>query len=186
MESNCGIPQRGRIVLVIGPMCAGKTSDLLRRARRHRVGKKRVLIVNPKCNNRGDALKVSTHNKDSEDAVVVERLSEVWLKQDDFDVFAVDEGQFVPDLVDECDRLANAGKVVIVSGLSGDYKRAPFPTIAELIPRADEVHFLKAVCTVCGEEAPFSKLLNSEGMGADSVKIGGLETYEPRCRECWN
>ena len=184
-EKNVSKPKKGKIILIIGPMCAGKTSELLRIARRFRVRKMRVMLVNPACNTRDDVLRVSTHNKDSESAVSVNLLSEVWLHEEAFDVLAVDEGQFIPDLATECDRLADAGKIVIVSGLSGTFDRVPFPTIESLSSRAEDILHFKAVCVVCGEDAAFSKLLDTSGVGADSVKIGGPDLYEPRCRNCW-
>lgn len=43
-----------------------------------------------------------------------------------FDVVSIDEGQFFPDVVEFAERCANAGKVVIIAALDGDFRRKPF------------------------------------------------------------
>lgn len=55
------------------------------------------------------------------------------------DVIGVDEGQFYPDLLEVVQRLADAGKKVIVSALDGDFRRKPFGDVLQLVPLADSV-----------------------------------------------
>ena len=45
---------------------------------------------------------------------------------------------------------------MIVSALDGDFMRRPFGKIHELIPLADEVLKLTAICKDCGDDAPFT------------------------------
>lgn len=175
----------GHIELILGPMFAGKSTELLRRARRYGHAKQRVLLVKPACDTRYGALRVSTHDMQSQDAVPLETLGAVWERRDEFDVLAVDEGQFFPDLAAACVRLADDGKIVVVSGLSGTFERVPFPQVAALTAHAEHVDLLLAVCD-CGKDAPFSCLLCRDGVGADSVKIGGKGDYAAVCRACWN
>ena len=42
-------------------------------------------------------------------------------------------------------------KNVIVAGLDGDFKRNPFGDILKLIPHAEKVSKLSALCTICGD-----------------------------------
>jgi hypothetical protein len=101
------------------------------------------------------------------------KLADVQLH--DIDVVGIDEGQFVSvsclcasfirqfvDLVDECERLANLGKVVIVAALDGDYRREAFTQIAQLIPKAEVLHKLQAVCMHCYKDAAFTKRITGE------------------------
>lgn len=81
-----------------------------------------------------------------------------------YDVIAIDEGQFFPDvpphliqLVEMCERMANEHKVVIVAGLDGTFQRKPFGRILELIPLAEKVIKLSAVCMYCSKDAPFTQ-----------------------------
>ena len=74
-----------------------------------------------------------------------------------FDVVAVDEGQFFNDIVGVCERLANEGKIVIVAALDGTFQRKPFGNILNLVPLAERLTKLSAVCVECGKEAAFTK-----------------------------
>ena len=56
-------------------------------------------------------------------AAACERLSEVADVAGDYDCIGIDEGQFFPDLVPFCERMANAGKTVIVAALDGTFQR---------------------------------------------------------------
>jgi thymidine kinase len=94
-------------------------------------------------------------------------------------------------------------KVVVVAGLSGDFQRRPFGRVAELLPLADRVRALRAVCFACGADAPFSLRLqqqqhqrdeageDTEGSAAAAagaaaqVLVGGQEAYQPACRACF-
>ena len=172
----------GRIELVLGPMFAGKSTELLRRMRRYSIHK-RVAVVKPRVDTRYDAIRVSTHDDVRADARALDTLAEMLACVDEFDVVLVDEGQFFPDLADAADQLANAGKIVVVSALSGDFLRRPFPQVALLISLAEHVETITAVCA-CGEDAPFSARRGAAD-GDQVVKVGGAETYAACCRQCW-
>jgi len=68
-----------------------------------------------------------------------------------------------------------------VASLDGDFQRKPFGDICELVPRAEEVTKLTAVCTGCGRPACFSRRLTTET--AVEV-IGGADKYVATCRAC--
>ncbi|VDK53572.1 unnamed protein product [Anisakis simplex] len=98
-------------------------------------------------------------------------------------VIAIDEGQFFPDIVECCEKLANMGKIVIVAALDGDYNRKEFDNhVLELCPLAEKVCKLRAVCTKCGGDAPFTKRLSDD---TEQEVIGGLEKYQAMCRRCY-
>ena len=99
-----------------------------------------------------------------------------------YSVLAIDEGQFFPDLADMCDRWASQGKSVIVAALDGTFQREPFPVIMALIPRAEEVIKLTAICVGCGADAAFSRRLSDE---TDVEVIGGADKYVAMCRACY-
>lgn len=48
-----------------------------------------------------------------------------------------------------CDKLAEMGKIVILSALDGDFKREPFGQVLDLIPRSESVTKLSSVCKLC-------------------------------------
>ena len=62
------------------------------------------------------------------------------------DVIGVDEGQFYPDLVDKVEEFVRKDKLIIISALDGTFERKPFGQIPQLIPLADDVIKLRAIC----------------------------------------
>ena len=88
------------------------------------------------------------------------------------DVLAIDEAQFFPDLIPFATGAADAGgKVVLVAGLDGDFRRRPFGGVGALLPHADAITKLASSCAVCGGPAHFSVRLNAEGGSGGEVTI---------------
>jgi len=75
------------------------------------------------------------------------------------------------------------GKIVIVAALDATFERKPFASILELVPFAEHVRKLSAVCLACSEEAHFTyKHSHNTGEVND---IGGIDKYIPVCRGCF-
>ena len=100
----------------------------------------------------------------------------------------IDEVQFLDNnIVKVCEQLANDGIRVIVGGLDMDFRGEPFPIIAELLSRAEDVTKLNAICVKCGENATRTqRIINGIPAFFEDpiVIIGAKEAYEPRCRKC--
>jgi thymidine kinase len=99
------------------------------------------------------------------------------------DLVIIEEAQFFPDLYEIVLRLVETNqKRVVVVGLDGDSERKPFGQILDLVPIADTVTKLTALCKRCndGSVALFSGFLNDKK--DKQVCVGGTETYEPMCR----
>ena len=98
------------------------------------------------------------------------------------DVIGIDEGQFFEDLVESCEFLANNGKIVIVTGLNGNFRREPFDQIVKLIPKCEKIRYLESICFFCKKPAHFSlRTVENES----EIFIGGAEAYRSACRECY-
>lgn len=110
-------------------------------------------------------------------------LAEVMHALAPYSVVAVDEGQFFPDIAEAADALANQGKIVVVSALDGAFDRKPFSCIVNLIPLAESVDKLTAVCKLCFRTAHFSKRTTSDTC---VQLIGGKDMYIPVCRACYH
>lgn len=175
----------GRIEIIIGPMFAGKTTELMRRVKREIHARRRCFVIKYSKDTRYDAENVASHDKLTLKATAsVSRLSDAGDEWREHDVIAIDEGQFFPDLLDFCEKVADAGKVVVVSALDGDFQRRPFGKICELIPMAESVTKLTAVCMMChSEEAPFTRRTVSS---SQQELIGGADMYIATCRACYN
>eukprot|EP00069_Balaena_mysticetus_P020888 bmy_13156T0 len=97
-------------------------------------------------------------------------------------VIGIDEGQFFPDIVEFSETMANAGKTVIVAALDGTFQRKAFGTILNLVPLAESVVKLTAVCMECFREAAYTKRL---GVEKEVEVIGGADKYHSVCRLCY-
>ena len=77
---------------------------------------------------------------------------------------------------------AQAGKIVITSALSGTYLRQGFNSILDLIPKAEKIKQLHAICKLCHFQASFTLRTVEE---TNVELVGGQEAYMPVCRECF-
>ena len=123
----------GSIHLILGPMYSGKSSELIRRYRRYNIGGQKCLLVKYHLDTRYDSYGlIITHNANKENAITVRYLFELDEIVQDYQIICIDEIQFYPDAHIFCDKWANESKVVICSGLNGNFKREPFPIIQNL------------------------------------------------------
>jgi thymidine kinase len=101
---------------------------------------------------------------------------------------AIDEAQFLDhDIVTVTTALANRGVRVVLAGTDTDFRGEPFGPMGDLMAVAEEVHKLRAICVVCGDEACRNqRLIDGAPARYDSptIMVGGRESYEARCRHC--
>lgn len=109
--------------MIIGPMFAGKSTELLRRVRKNEIAGKRCLYIKYIADTRYDVSSIATHDNLKKTAVAVKELSEIGDEWMDFDVIGIDEGQFFSDIVEKAEEMAEAGKIVAISALGGSYLR---------------------------------------------------------------
>ncbi|KAG1687980.1 hypothetical protein DVH05_004499 [Phytophthora capsici] len=173
----------GNLQLIIGPMFSGKSTELIRRIHRYQHAKLECLVVKYLFDTRHSEEMLSTHDKVFVEAMPVQTLAEVRPFLDECDVIGIDEGQFYPDLVEFCQEAANMGKVIVVAALDATFERKAFDSVVELIPTAEKVVKLNAICSSCGQDAAFTRRLIAD---TTLELIGGSEMYEPRCRQCFS
>ncbi|MFK7798298.1 MAG: thymidine kinase [Aureispira sp.] len=172
----------GKLNLIIGPMFSGKSTILLTRYRRYQIAGKRCLLVKYAKDRRYDGSEemLVTHDQLSYKATSCHQLEDIKSLVKSYDVICIDEIQFYPDASYYCDLWANAGKIVEVCGLNGDYRRQPFTQISLLIPLAENISFVTAVCKDTGEEAPFTTRLSNE---SEQEVIGSTDKYQAVSRK---
>lgn len=183
VEQCLNIVTRGHIQVILGPMFSGKTTELMRRMRRFQVANHSCLMIKYAGDDRYNDECISTHDRQITAATSVRTLSKLTKSVADFGVIGIDEGQFFPDIVEFCEEMANMGKTVIVAALDGTFQRQPFGHVLNLIPLAESVVKLQAVCMVCYKDAAFTKRL---GMEKKVEIIGGADKYMAVCRTCYN
>jgi len=174
----------GSINLILGCMWSGKTSELVRRYKRHTIGGNKCLMIKYKNDTRYDNNMIVTHDGIKIEAFVCEYLYEADNKIKDYDVICVDEVQFYKDAHIFIDKWANQGKTIEACGLNGNFNRQEFPIISKLIPLAENISFYKAVCIETKKDATFTKINTEVDKGVVEV-IGGSEKYSATDRETY-
>ncbi|AYL98990.1 thymidine kinase [Mucilaginibacter celer] len=174
----------GSIEVICGSMFSGKTEELIRRLSRARIAKLKVEIFSPKADTRYGEEAIISHNANKITSTPVDSASAILLLASDAHVIGVDEAQFFDDELPEvCTILANRGIRVIVAGLDMDFKGRPFGPMPAIMAIAESVTKLQAVCVQCGNPALYSyRLVPDEA----KILLGEKESYEPRCRVCYN
>ena len=89
---------RGHIELIIGPMFAGKSTELLRRMRRYEVSGKKCLHIKFAEDTRYDSECISTHDQQKKVAIQTNKLQDRIFDALANDVVGIDEGQFFSDV----------------------------------------------------------------------------------------
>lgn len=182
--------QNGRIEVIVGPMYAGKSEELIRRINRAQIAELKVLAFKPKIDKRYSDEHITSHNGKQAHSIPVDCTQEIEeiLKKESFDVLAIDEIQFFDEaILDLCQNVANQGKRVICSGLDMDFKGEPFRVVPQMMAIAEYVTKLTAVCMVCKNPATRTQRLvnGSPAKYTDPIiLVGAKDSYEARCRKC--
>lgn len=174
----------GSINLVLGNMFSGKTTELVKRYKRYILSGKSCIMIKYINDIRYDENMVVTHDNIKIEAIPCTLLSEVNEIVKKYDVVCIDEVQFYADAHIFCDKWANQGKIVEASGLSGTFNRTPFYVVSRLIPLAETLVMLDAICVQTGKRGSFTKLTVENITGGIEI-IGGADKYLPVDRKTY-
>ncbi|GBN35702.1 Thymidine kinase, cytosolic, partial [Araneus ventricosus] len=158
----CSSQTKGHIQIIFGPMFSGKTTELIRRLRKYQIANHKCLIIKYSHDTRYSEKEISTHDRQTLDAISVATLSHLKNQAENYSVIGIDEGQFFPDVVVFSEEMANIGKIVIVAALDGTYQRKGFSNTLQLVPLAESVIKLTSVCMLCFEDASYTKRIGNE------------------------
>ena len=174
----------GWIEVICGSMFSGKSEELIRRLRRAQIARQRVQIFKPKMDNRYAEDHIVSHSEMKIKSQLVTNAREILDSLDGrTQVIGVDEGQFFDlELVGICNKLADAGKRVIVAGLDQDFRGRPFDPMPQLLSIAEYITKTLAICVRCGAPANRTQRLIES---TDRFLVGATGAYEARCRLCF-
>jgi thymidine kinase len=176
------------IKLILGPMFSQKSTTLFHDLTRYELAGQKTLLIKFAQDTRYDETQAATHDLVKRKAIAVTKLSQVDQKlYEGVSVVGIDEGQIFDELPEYVEWLANKLKlVVIIAALDGTSERVPFKRILEVIPLAEFVVKLHAVCMQCKDkltDASFTTRLDRENKSV--IAIGGKDAYQSTCRKCW-
>ena len=165
--------------LIIGPMFSGKTTELLRIAKRLKSINLNILLLNYNEDTRYSDTEMTTHDKTSLPCTFVNKLFEI-KDISEYDIICINEAQFFEDLIPFCKEALKQNKNIYACGLDGDYKQEKFGQLLDLVPLSDTITKLHAFCSECqnGTPAHFTKRLTKNV----EQKMIGTREYIPVCR----
>ena len=165
------------IIIITGPMFAGKTTHLLQLFRSEPRTK---ILIKPMCDDRyGTESKVFSHTTESEPCLVMEHLLD--FDPSSINCVFIDEGQFFEDIslfVETC--RSKGVETVCISGLLFDCKQKKFGSLHTL---QDAYHTITlfATCFLCGLENAEHTIPTMEYNGRRRISNSG---YHPICTCC--
>lgn len=174
------------LTVILGPMYAGKTSELIRQSRGASDPHK-VACFKPALDNRyGNSRTLCSHDHVQENAIAFDHqhpeqlLNLLSLAVEDV---LIDEVQFcAPQIMDVVEQLLAQGKKVVVAGLDLDSDGNAFGSTLALAEKAEAVVRLTAICEHCGGSATHSKAIKAK---TDTVVVGEKDMYIAVCEACF-
>jgi thymidine kinase len=191
----------GAIHLILGCMFSGKTEMLISKLNRHGQGQS-ILAVNHELDKRYATTGLVTHDGKTYPGARVSCLSEIFSHPlyTTSAVIGVDEGNFYPDIYSTVIRMVEQDqKIVYISGLNGSSDRIFFGSLHLLIPFADSLTHLTAICSECKDgvtpgifsyrkQSVTETMVQVQGENDPSVNVtvGGEALYQSLCRYHFN
>ena len=174
---------KGTLEIITGPMFAGKTSALLKKARSFNG---EMVLIKPSFDTRYGICEIKTHDGVAAEAFNLTNTNEILNSSAINEAKAVffDEIQFFTepyfggDVIACISTLLNRGLSVVCCGLDLNWKAEPFEIISKLRTIADRYTVLHAKCAVCGEPAIYTF---KRGGSQSDIELGAADIYEPRC-----
>jgi thymidine kinase len=184
LEPKVNNSKTGWIEVICGSMFSGKTEELIRRLKRAKFANQKVEIFKPMIDTRYDETSVVSHDSNSILSTPVSSSQNILLLSSDVQVVGIDEAQFFDEgLPEVVETLASRGIRVIIAGLDMDFLGRPFGPMPALLSKAEYITKVHAICVRCGSLASHSfRLVENDS----KVLLGEKESYEPRCRDCFN
>lgn len=181
-----------RLEVITGPMFSGKSKELIRRLEVLEVASQRILVIKPKMDVRtGMEIAARGRKKSTFPAHPVESAEELslLLSKNPCDVLAADEIQFFgnwfPDFIKSLLE-ENEDLLIIAAGLELDAERKEFEPTHKLMPWAEDLLKLRAVCHKCKQTPPNAIFTKKTG-GTPGQRIEvGEKIYQARCRRCYS
>lgn len=176
-----------RLQVFFGPMCSGKTHELLKHAH----------LLSPSFASRvaikfaGDTRGAALASRTGLSLPATHRLPALTgapLAPDT--LYVLDEGQFFPDLLRffTALRASHPSSALLCAGLDLDYRAAPFGETLALAQLARELpggqgqaHALAARCCAPGCAAAALLTQRLSAGGSATVLVGGAQFYRPAC-----
>lgn len=173
------------LIVICGPMFAGKTTELQRQIAAAQTAGTRVLVVKPARDDRYGLDEIVTHTGVRLPARAVATLDEIadGSFEAHVDLIAIDEIHFFDSAaVAPIERLRARGVAVAVAGCDLDHFGDVFAPFDALIPRATELLRITGTCHRCGAPSTHSERLVAT---TERIIVGGAGEFVATCAACF-
>lgn len=174
------------LTLILGPMFAGKSSELLGTIRKYTAIGWPVLVLTHSIDTRySQEPQIVSHDSEKFPAIGISNLETVFDMETyrNAKLVIVEEAQFFTPLKTWILQMVEQDKKdVICVGLDGDAERKPFGELLELVPYCDSVVKKHAFCRRCATPTP-AIFTYRKIQQLNQVHVGGADIYEPLCRK---
>jgi thymidine kinase len=172
---------KGEIIVITGPMFAGKTSFLIEKILAHQQLK--IKVYKPKIDTRYGQNFISSHDKKQ---LIAENLAldQTPILTEVLDAIFIDEFQFFEEEIQSFIFEQQAlGTTIYLSGLNLDFENKSFSGIETMIKVANQVFLLEGKCEKCNKPSTntFRKSKQKE-----KIVIGSTEMYLSLCKKCYD
>lgn len=181
-----------RVVLVIGPMFAGKTSRLMKEYSEQDKTDTTCIIVSHASDTRYDKGETIVNHDGvmiTKDVIKTDSMKCIpKIDPEQKTWIGIDEAQFFPDVVEflRAHKKDYPKLSVVLSGLNGDFRQEPIGVnknwLQETVALASDIVYLKARCWKCGGPATFS-IRKKVDDDKEQIKVGGAEIYTAACAD---
>jgi thymidine kinase len=185
----------GHLELYIGSMFSGKSSKLIYLYKKWTLCNHTPMVINFSLDTRytTTADYITSHDQSKIPCIHNTSLRNIFqplinnktIQNPEYKIILINEGQFFPDLYYWVSLLVNTyNKHIYIAALNGDFQKKPFEQISLLIPEANVIEKLHAICSGCKDGTP---ALHSYRVSNESDRILiGSNNYLPLCRSCYN
>ena len=182
------------IHVIMGSMRAGKSASLIDYT--EFLKDKKYKIFFPASCNKEDGYVVSREDNKKAKAVKIFEIKDFYNYIDGLDTILIDEVQFlcnsyqIDELMKFLEYCDKKGIDVYCFGLQVDYLSRAFDVTQRLLPYADSVIVLNAVCDYCGKKASrclrMIDVIIYSSEDSDLIIMEGLDVeYKSVCRNCY-
>lgn len=174
----------GSLTIITGPMFSAKTTTLMRQIEITNLLEKPSLLFNYYLDNRYGDNVIGSHNKFTISCNSIKEIDDIFNHEDysKAQYIFIDEFQFFKNAKDKILKMVNEDKkLVFLAGLMTNFKNEYFGDLYLLVPYAERINKLSALCLLCkdGTQACFTC---SDNKNTETVCISNCKFFSV-CRK---
>lgn len=182
--------------LIVGPMFSGKSTFLLQKIERAVYGKKRVLLIRPKKDDRGyfthsgggmnSLLKKLIDDKKIDFKEMTEFSEENISFTSNYDCIFVDEYFMIKnnDILAKSMQDFRINQDIYFAGLLSTSENTLFDEAIKVLPYCENIIKLNGVCMRCGNDNANYSMFKGTNK-TESIIVGDNDKYECVCKSCF-